>query len=204
MRAGIASSTAVGRAVACRFGGEERVRMRNVYGLVAVFFTLAVSGTAAGTVVDSSPYGFSTVDTILIEATPDRVFEAVTRDIGSWWASDHTFSGNAMNLYMEAEPGGCFCERLDGGGGVRHMTVVYVDFGKKLRLAGALGPLQALGVTGAMTWDFTATGEKTNLIFTYIVGGYARGGLENWAAPVDGVLSAQVRRLKDYVEKGSP
>jgi hypothetical protein len=36
------------------------------------------------------------------------------------------------------------------------------------------------------------------------VGGYAKGGLENLAGPVDGVLGEQVRRLAKYVETGKP
>ena len=34
-----------------------------------------------------------------------------------------------------------------------------------------------------------------------IVGGYASGGLAAWAAPVDGVLSAQLANLKTRAEK---
>jgi hypothetical protein len=36
---------------------------------------------------------------------------------------------------------------------------------------------------------------------TYVVGGYAPGGLDRLAAPVDDVLSQQVQLLKAHVEK---
>ena len=46
---------------------------------------------------------------------------------------------------------------------------------------------------------------KTDLVLTYDVGGYAKGGLaETLAAPVDKVLGEQVARLKKYVETGKP
>lgn len=173
---------------------------------IKVFIPLAAvlcSVPALGAVVDASPYGFSTADTLVIEAPAERVFEAVTRDVGSWWDKSHTFSGRSVNLYIEPEPGGCFCERLENGG-VRHLTVVYVDFGKTLRFSGGLGPLQALAVSGSMTWSFTDTEATTTLVVTYSVAGYTEGGLQNWASPVDGVLNAQIERLKRFVETGSP
>jgi uncharacterized protein YndB with AHSA1/START domain len=177
--------------------------MSTILRVVGVLAVVLWAGQAVGAVVDSSPYGFSTADTLVIGAPAGRVFEAVTRDVGSWWDKSHTFSGNSTNLYIEPEPGGCFCERLENGA-VRHMSVVYVDFGKKLRFTGGLGPLQGLGLSGSMTLDFTDTGGKTTLVMTYNVGGYARGGLGNWAPVVDGVLSAQIERLKNFVETGSP
>jgi len=42
-------------------------------------------------------------------------------------------------------------------------------------------------------------GSKVDV--TYAVAGYLAGGLNSWAAPVDGVLKEQFTRLKSYVEK---
>jgi hypothetical protein len=38
------------------------------------------------------------------------------------------------------------------------------------------------------------------LTWSYVVGGYTPGGLEAWARPVDGVLSAQISSLKARAE----
>ena len=34
---------------------------------------------------------------------------------------------------------------------------------------------------------------------TYTVGGFARGGMQKWTGPVDGVLGTQFARLERYV-----
>ena len=67
-------------------------------------------------------------------------------------------------------------------------------------MSGGLGPLQDLAVTGVMAWAFTEAAGKTTIEVTYRVGGYAPGaGVGTLAAPVDGVLTAQVRRLAQFV-----
>jgi uncharacterized protein YndB with AHSA1/START domain len=128
------------------------------------------------------------------------VFRALV-DVGSWWSKDHTYTGDAGNLSIAAQPGGCFCEKLPNGGGVEHGRVVNVAPGALLRLDGALGPLQELGVSGSMTWQIAASGQGSTLTMTYVVGGYAPGGLDKLAAVVDQVLSQQVGLLKAHAEK---
>ena len=84
------------------------------------------------------------------------------------------------------------------------MIVINVQPEKVLRLRGALGPLQGLAADGAMTWSTAPDSDGTSLEMTYVVGGYATEGLDKLAAPVDGVLGDQVRRLKAFIETGSP
>lgn len=79
------------------------------------------------------------------------------------------------------------------------MTVIYAEPGKLLRLAGGLGPLQDLALTGVMSWKLTEANGRTTIEVTYKVGGYAPGGVGAMAAPVDAVLGAQVKRLAQYV-----
>lgn len=71
-------------------------------------------------------------------------------------------------------------------------------------MRGALGPLQGLGVEGAMTLSLAPAGNGTDLSLIYNVGGYLKDGFTSWAAPVDGVLHEQMARLKAFVETGSP
>ncbi|MEW5976769.1 MAG: ATPase [Acidobacteriota bacterium] len=155
-------------------------------------------------VTDSSATGFSIKKTLTIKASRAAVYEALTAAIGSWWDSGHTYSGSSRNLFLETKANGCFCERLKGGGSVRHLTVVYVDPGKALRLSGGLGPLQVMAVTGSMSWVLSEAGPDTKLEFVYVVGGYTPEGLTGMAAAVDRVLSGQLDRLKNYAETGSP
>jgi hypothetical protein len=70
---------------------------------------------------------------------------------------------------------------------------------------GALGPLQFTGAAGhlGIALKPAAGGGGTEVVMTYDVGGYAKGGLaETYAAPVDQVLGEQLARLKKAVESG--
>ncbi len=168
---------------------------------LAMMAFLLVTGAAAE-VADSAANGFTIKQTVTMKATPEQVYRAVIQ-VGSWWDSAHTYSGDAHNLSIEEHAGGCWCEKLPSGGAVRHMEVAALMPGKMVRFTGGLGPLQAMGVSGSMTFQITPVEGGTKLEFSYAVGGYAAGGLNALAAPVDGVLAQQLARLKSYVETGS-
>lgn len=161
---------------------------------------LACSPVRAFTdVVDKGAGGFTLKTTVTVAAPPDRVFRALV-DVGAWWSSDHTYSGDARNMSIAPVPGGCFCEKLPGGG-VEHGRVLQVKPDALLRLDAALGPLQEMGVSGSMTWQVASAGGGSTVTMTYAVGGYAPGGLDAIAPLVDEVLSQQVQRLKAYAEQ---
>jgi len=164
---------------------------------------MAIVGVARAEVIDAQPGGFTVRDSFTIAAPPARVWEALAK-VGAWWDPAHTYSGDAANLRIELRPGGFWQETLPGGGGARHMVVVNVQPGKLLRTEGALGPLQALGVTAHLTWTLEAADGATAVTQTYDVGGHAPGGLDKLAPTVDRVLGEQAARLKRYVETGAP
>jgi uncharacterized protein YndB with AHSA1/START domain len=159
-----------------------------------------MSAPASADVVDRSASGFTLRSTTQIAAAPDIVFRALV-DVGSWWNKAHTYTGDAANMSIVAQPGGCFCEELPNGVGVEHGRVVNVVPNSLLRLATALGPLQELGVAGSMTWQIAPSGKGATVTMTYAVGGYAPGGLDTLADPVDKVLAEQIALLKAHVEK---
>lgn len=169
--------------------------------LVLMMALLALPSQAAAEVVGVQDSGFSIKIGVDVAAAPAAVFKVLTEQVGAWWSSSHSFSGKASNLSIEAKPGGCFCEVLPNGG-VRHMTVTHVMAPGTLVLNGGLGPLGTMAVTGAMEWTLEARGTGTHLQVVYNVGGYVPGGLEAIAAPVDGVLTEQVTRLRTFVETG--
>jgi uncharacterized protein YndB with AHSA1/START domain len=160
-----------------------------------------VAGPARPEVIDSQPGGFTVRETRLVAAPPAKVW-AVLVAPGSWWSSEHTFSRDARNLMLSPKPGGFWQEALPSGGGARHMVVVYVDPPTTLRLEGALGPLQAYGAAGHLTFQLTSQDGGTSITETYDVGGHAPGGLDKLAAPVNGVLDEQLGRLKARAEAG--
>ncbi|QUD90814.1 ATPase [Phenylobacterium montanum] len=171
--------------------------------LAAVAAVVASSGAARAEVVDVQPNGFEVRHALHLAVPPDKAYAALV-DIGRWWSPDHTFSGDSANLSIEPKAGGCFCEALKDGGSVAHMRVVFVAPGKMLRLEGALGPLQTLGVTGHLAFALKPQDGGADLVLTYDVGGYAKDGFAGWATPVDHVLGLQMARLKAYAETGKP
>jgi hypothetical protein len=171
--------------------------------LIAVYGLILCPGLANAAVIDSAPGGFTLKMTLPIQATPEKVYASLVRNIGDWWDSVHTISGDAHNLSIDEKSMGCFCEKLPGAGGVRHMEVVTFSPGKKLVMLGGLGPLQSLATTGSLTILLAPDANGTKVDVTYAVGGYLAGGLNTLAAPVDAVLMQQFTRLKNYVEHGA-
>ncbi len=151
-------------------------------------------------VADSSANGFTVKLSIPIAAPPAEVYSKLIHNVGDWWNPQHTFSGDAHNLSMEEKPMGCFCEKLPGGGGVRHLELVYFTPAKVLVFSGGLGPLQSQATTGSMTIQFAPADGGTKLAVSYAVVGYQPAGMATWAAPVNAMLTEQFTRLKSYVE----
>jgi len=169
---------------------------------IVVVCAITVPGAAAE-VANSAAGGFTVKITSQIHGAQADVYTKLLH-IGEWWSSTHTYSKDAHNLSIEERPGGCFCEKFSEGGGVRHMEVVFVTPGKVLRMSGGLGPLQALGVAGSLTFALSPGETGTRLDVTYAVGGYSEQGLNLIAPLVDQVLGEQVTRLKNLVERGDP
>lgn len=168
--------------------------------LLTMLALLFISGASAE-VTDTSFYGFTCKTSVIVKASNDSLFRYLTRDVSKWWDPAHTYSGNATNLVLQSKANGCFCEKLENGGSVHHMTVVYVEPGRTLRMIGGLGPLQAMAVNGSLTFQLDPEGTETRLTMTYTVGGYNPGGFGKLAPIVDMVLGVQVNRLKTFAEE---
>ena len=170
---------------------------------ISFLLFLLASQPAAGEVKDSAANGFTTVNEVVVEASRAAAWEAAL-DVGKWWSPDHTISGDAGRLSIDASLQGCFCESLDGNAGVVHLVVTTVMPETSLRMTGGLGPLGLQGVDGNMTLDFQAADAGTRVRLTYAVGGYMASGLDKIAPAVDAVLGEALDRLKAYIETGSP
>ena len=166
--------------------------------------SLLVCMPAAAEVIDAAPGGFSLVHEVTIAAPREEAWQAAVNQVGQWWSSDHTISGDATRMSIDPRPQGCFCEAIGEHAGVVHLTVTFVNPNVLLRLTGGLGPLGLLGVDGNMTWEFLDAEEGTIVRFSYAVGGYRPGGLDEMAGPVDYVIGEALQRLKAYVETGDP
>jgi hypothetical protein len=158
----------------------------------------ATAGIATAEVTDADRYGFTLVHESVVDATRADAWIAAVENIDQWWNADHTISGNASLLSIDARPLGCFCEAT--GGGVVHLTVTTVSQDVNLRMTGGLGPLGLMGVNGNMTWEFFDVDEGTRIRFSYAVGGYSPDGLDTIAPAVDFVIGEALQRLSSFVD----
>lgn len=161
--------------------------------LMAMLLCLPPAGAAVAEVSQVGPQGFESRHVATLALSADAAYRRFVA-IETWWAASHTYSGNASRLSLDARIGGCWCERLDGGG-VEHLRVVYVDAGKALRLEGGLGPLQELGVRGVLTVVFQPEATGTRVAMVYRVGGWRDTGFADLAPVVDQVLAQQFDRF---------
>ena len=170
--------------------------------LIAAVLMALTATPAAAEVIASSEAGFVVREVAEVPADPAHTWQTLIAP-QKWWSKAHTFSGDSANLYLDAQGGGCFCEKLplkDGapgvrGGSVAHMRVIYADPGKALRMVGALGPLQSEALNGTMTVTLKPGGAGTRIVMEYVVGGYMRYKVDEIAPAVDNVLAGQLAAL---------
>lgn len=123
-----------------------------------------------------------------------------------WWASEHTWSGDAANLYIDSQATGCFCEKLlkpadapaeQRLGSAEHMHIVFADPQRGvLRMTGGLGPLQGEPVDGVWTITLTpGASGGTVIVWTYAVSGLIQIKGGDIAPAVDQLMGQQLARL---------
>jgi hypothetical protein len=169
---------------------------------------LALAGFTGGApavaeITRSNEVGFTSRHEAVVEATPKEVWLALISPAG-WWQSAHTWSGDAKNLKLTPQAGGCFCEtipevdeaaRFTLEGSVEHMRVVQAYPEQALRMVGALGPLQSEPVTGVLTIAISKVDQGTRIVWEYNVGGAMRYDVPAISKSVDGVIGAQLNAL---------
>ena len=140
---------------------------------------------------------------VVVAATPKDVWLALISPAG-WWRSEHTWSGEAKNLTLVPQAGGCFCEtipevdepdRFTLEGSVEHMRVVQAYPEQALRMVGGLGPLQSEPVMGVLTIVLTKVDAGTRIVWEYNVGGAMRYEVPVISKAVDGVMGQQIAAL---------
>ena len=127
------------------------------------------------------------------ELAPANLWERLIQP-ATWWHPDHTYSGDAGNLSLDAQAGGLWREDWDGGS-ITHGQVLLVETGKKLRLEAPFGPLQELGVYCVWTITITADGDGSLVEFGEIASGPPGANLGEMAKAVDFVKNEAIERL---------
>jgi hypothetical protein len=158
---------------------------------------VAASVPVSAEVISASSNGFEVRETVPLVVKPEVAFRAFA-NLPAWWSPEHTYGGKSQNLSFAAVPGGCFCERLAGGGGVEHMRVSYVDPGKRIVLTGALGPLLYEATSGVLDIQIKSTAGGSQMTLDYRAAGFFNGGADKLAPAVDQVLADQARRYRAY------
>lgn len=163
--------------------------------LIVALAIAAMHAPASAEVTASAPGGFTIELSGSVPLGRDAAWSKLL-DIGGWWSDAHTYSGAATAMQIDAVPGGCWCETWPGGE-VEHGHVVLFMPGQTLRLRAELGPLQELGVSGALTFALSdaPSAGSTAVRLTYRVSGSSLAGLEALAPVVDQVLKEQLDRF---------
>ena len=174
--------------------------MKRLLGTV-LLAVAALAAPAHAEVRDAKPDGFTVENSVWVPATPQVAYAALVNDVGRWWPADHTWWGDASKLSISDKAGGCFCE-LNGAQQAWHMTVTFTDPGKLLRMTGGLGPLQGMGLHGALEWRFVDEKGGTRITLWYRVGGYTPDDLGKFAPAVDKVHGVQLGGLATFL--GAP
>ncbi len=102
-----------------------------------------------------------------IEDSPDRVWQALTDDIGAWWPAEFYAGGepDSRSYHLEAEPGGRMYEQW-ADGGLLWGTVSTVAPGTRLQIVGATFPDWGGPSMSFSTWELEADDEGTVLRFS--------------------------------------
>lgn len=164
---------------------------------------LSLAAPAVAEVTRSSDSGFVSRHEVVVEASPKEVWLALISP-AQWWTSDHTWSGDAANLTLTPQAGGCFCETIPAvdeperftlQGSVEHMRVIQAYPEQALRMSGALGPLQSEPVAGVLTIAISKVEQGTRIVWEYNVGGSMRYEIPMISKAVDGVMGIQLKAL---------
>ena len=165
--------------------------------VLAALLGVAIPAVTTAEVIQSTPSGATLEHRYPIAATPQQAWRALVHP-ELWWPSDHTWSGAATNLRLEAQAGGCFCENW-GEASAEHGRIVMSRPGELLRIQGALGPLQGMAVSAVLTIELEpAPGGGTTAKVTYRISGDPSHGLDKFVPAVDQVIGQQFGNFARY------
>ena len=126
--------------------------------------------------------------------TPEEVWARLIVP-ADWWHGEHSYSGDAANLSLEAKAGGVWREDWDGNS-VWHGTVLQAQPNKVLSLSAPFGPLQGLAVQSVWTITLTPLETGGTLIrFDHVTNGTDASNLDQLAPAVNFVKLEALKSL---------
>lgn len=103
---------------------------------------------------------FHTELEVPIKASPERIYQALTRDIAEWWDPDASWGRG--KLVLEPEVGKRMWEDFGNGEGALFGIVTYVEHNKKLEIEGDHG--LGSGVQGYIRLELVPQEDRTTLL----------------------------------------
>ncbi|MEM7329582.1 MAG: hypothetical protein AAF437_12635 [Pseudomonadota bacterium] len=168
--------------------------MRFFSAIVALGLSAVLAAPAQAEIITATSDHFTLKLEAETELSPDEVWARLIVP-ADWWQGDHSYSGDAANLTLEAEAGGVWREDWDGGS-VWHGTVLQAQPNKLLSLSAPFGPLQGLAVQSV--WTITLTPLEsggTAIRFDHVTNGTNASKLDKLAPAVDFVKAEALKSL---------
>ena len=134
---------------------------------------------------------------IAIAAAPERVWEAIAAESSAWWPKDFVTSERTQRFVIEPTLGGRAFEDFGGGDGLVWYTVIGVDAGRELLMAGHLLPPFGGPATTALQLTVSAQGQGAVVTIRD-----HRVGVLGGDSPVEGWRAVFEGGLRTYLESG--
>jgi uncharacterized protein YndB with AHSA1/START domain len=136
---------------------------------------------------------------IQINANAQKVYQALTGDIGSWWGAPYLLGDNPVDIVLDLKLGGHLCEVWANDSGFGSWgTVTALSKGKLLEITGSCGMSGA--VSGIMRFELEEKGNQTTLKLSHdAMGTFGKETQEMYSGGWKDLLET---RLKAFVEQG--
>lgn len=135
---------------------------------------------------------------VTLAAAPDRVYDALTKELAAWWGPPYTGVENPLDLILEGTIGGRFYEIGEDGDAYLWGVVTAKKPNAYLEVTGPCG-MPGL-VHGTFRYDLAPDEAGTRLKLKHTAMGEVNDELaDRWAKGWDDLLGT---RLKAYVERG--
>ncbi|MCA9053276.1 MAG: SRPBCC domain-containing protein [Planctomycetaceae bacterium] len=135
---------------------------------------------------------------VVIAARPERVWRAITTESSAWWPLDFVTSTRTQRFVIEPVLGGRAFEDFGGGDGLVWYTVIDVDAGRELIMAGHLLPPFGGPATTALRVVLSTRGDGTLVKVRD-----DRLGILGGDSPVEGWRIVFDDGLRHYLESGN-